>query len=166
MTQPENHPALLFGLLVADISRISAVSAASVVNIAYDFELKIGLGRGCLDIRRFSLVVPEEYFGQRNTSEVNIVRTKEPSRFWMLQSHNHGPSNDVFVFFILPGSEESDGELVTARAGIDFVKSRKLLRQHPTIYHFSHHRLISRVLFLDFIFWTRVGNQNFSVRDM
>jgi hypothetical protein len=76
MTQPENHPAIWFGLIITYIARISANSAVSVIDIADDFKLEVGLSGGCLDICGFPFVVPEEYFCQTVTSEVNVVRAK------------------------------------------------------------------------------------------
>lgn len=47
----------------------------SVVNITHDFNLEVRLCRGCLNISRLPLVVPQEYFSQLVASEVNVVRT-------------------------------------------------------------------------------------------
>lgn len=89
MPQSENHTAVQFCLLVADISRISAVSTVSAIDIAHNFQLEIGLSGGCLDVCGFALVIPEEDFCQTVTSEVNVVRTKKPTRFGVLQTHDH-----------------------------------------------------------------------------
>jgi len=47
----------------------------SVVKIAHDFNFEVCLCRGCLNIRRLPLVVPQVYFSQLVASEVNVVRT-------------------------------------------------------------------------------------------
>ena len=97
-----------------------------IVNIAHDFNFEVCLCGGCLNIRGLPLVIPQEYFSQHVTCEVNVVGAKEPSRFGVLQTHNTGAGNDILVVFIKPASEKSDSEFVSARAGVDLVKGCKL----------------------------------------
>jgi len=75
VSKPEKHSALWFCIRVADVSRISAERTVSVENIAHDFNLEECLWSDCFNICRLPLVVPQEYFRHRVTSEVKIVRT-------------------------------------------------------------------------------------------
>ena len=73
MPQSENHATVKFGRLIADVSRISTMSTISAIGIAYDFQLKIGLGRHRFDVSRLAFVIPQEHFCQSVTCKVIVV---------------------------------------------------------------------------------------------
>jgi len=121
MPQSENHATVKFGRLIADVSRISAVSTVSAIGIAHDFQLKIGLSWHSFDVSGLSFVIPEENFCQSVTSKIIVVRTKECPRFGVLQAHDHLAIDNVFALIILPASKQSYGKLIAACACVDFV---------------------------------------------
>jgi len=166
VSKPEKHSSLWFRFRIADVSRIGAILTVRVVNITHDFNLEVGLCRGCLNIRRLALVVPQEYFSPLVPSEVIVVRTKETSWLGVLQAHDTRAGNNALVVFICPSSEKSDGEFVPVCTGVYFMKCGEFIGEHATVNLFCDYGLVIWALFLDLLLWAQIWNRNFAVRDV